>query len=197
MVVTSICHEIDLWMGWPAGCGGCCVVVDGRAFGSGHFPCVLLTHRVCCVSTCLFSCMFLTVSVTLYVDSILTTNMISQVFACRRAHTAVTPQEGRRDAHHTGGLSAHGAATITESLNRGWRRRRATTAFPRRTHAYLGSRHLATNGHQDGCRWLSGSLRLRVARAWSGLCQTWFHRAQANTRDDFPWSAISRPLTWQ
>lgn len=114
---------------------------------------------------------------------------------CRHVHSAAMPQQRGGDAYHTGGLSAHRATTNTESNIRGWRR--AATALPRRTHASLGSCRLAPNGHQDSrCR-LSGCLRLRVARAGSGLGQTRFHRATTNTRDDFPRSALSRPLTWQ
>src|SRR6185437_5354656 len=123
---------------------------------------------------------------TLYVVSILTTNTISRVIACRRissylvvsrrAQFAATPQQGGGDAYHTGGLSACRAATITEPHIRG--SRHTATAFPRRTHPLLGPRHLAANDLQDGSRWLSGCLRLRVARAGSGLGQTWFHRAK-------------------
>lgn len=114
---------------------------------------------------------------------------------CCRAHFAATPQQGGGDAYHTGGLSACRAATITQPHTRG--SRHAATAFPCGTHPPLGPRHLAANDHQDGSRWLSGCLRLRVTRAGPGLGQTWFHRAQTYTRDDFPWSPISRSLTWQ
>ena len=120
---------------------------------------------------------------------------VVDVVVCRHVHCAVTPQQRGGDAYYTGGLSAHSATTITESYIGGGRR--ATTAFPRGTHPSLGSCRLASNGHQDSRCWLSGCFRLRAARAGPGLGQTRFHGAKTNTRDDFPWSPLSRPLTWQ
>lgn len=149
---------------------------------------------VLCVSSCMFR-PYLSPRMSFRCSPLLRPRGSSPVVACRRMHSAATPQQRGGDAYYTGGLSTYRAATITESHNRG--PRRAATAIPCGTHPFLGPRHLAANGHQDGCRWLSGCPWLRLAHAGSGRGQTRFHGAKANTRDDFPWSPISRSLTWQ
>lgn len=79
-------------------CGG------GGAFGSGQFPSVVLTHWVRCGRPLCVLLYVPPVSVTSYVVVMLTANMISRVFACRRMSSCAfrghTAAKGRRCISH-------------------------------------------------------------------------------------------------